>query len=89
MRNLALLLFGVVLAAINLVAQGKPVLVVQAFTVAPGVELPYDMKGSVTPVDGTSDRFTAICNSAWIALMFVMPIASRKPNRSGALRATR
>lgn len=44
MRNLALLLFGVVFAAINLVAQGKPVLVVQAFTVAPGVELPYDMK---------------------------------------------
>jgi Domain of unknown function (DUF4410) len=38
------LLIGVVLAAVSLSSQGKRVIVVQPFTVAAGVELPYDMK---------------------------------------------
>jgi hypothetical protein len=38
------LVVGVGLSAVSLSAQGKPVLVVQPFTAAPGVELPYDMK---------------------------------------------
>ena len=38
------LIIGVVLAAVSLSSQGKRVIVVQPFTVAAGVELPYDMK---------------------------------------------
>jgi hypothetical protein len=38
------LIIGVVLAAVSLSSQGKRIIVVQPFTVAGGVELPYDMK---------------------------------------------
>jgi hypothetical protein len=38
------LVLAIGLSAVSLSAQGKPVLVVQPFTAAPGVELPYDMK---------------------------------------------
>jgi Domain of unknown function (DUF4410) len=38
------LIIGVVLAAVSLSSQGKRIIVVQPFTVAAGVELPYDMK---------------------------------------------
>jgi hypothetical protein len=38
------LIIGVVLAAVSLSSQGKRTIVVQPFTVAAGVELPYDMK---------------------------------------------
>jgi hypothetical protein len=44
MKKLALVIVGLVVSTIALPAQNKPVLVVQAFTLAPGVELPYDMK---------------------------------------------
>ena len=44
MRTLLLLTTAVAIAASELVAQGKPVLVVHAFTAASGVELPYDLK---------------------------------------------
>jgi hypothetical protein len=39
-----LLVGGLALSPVALSAQDKPILVVQAFTTAPGVELPYDMK---------------------------------------------
>ena len=35
---------GLVLSVVGLSSQGKPVIVVQPFTVAAGVELPYDVK---------------------------------------------
>ena len=38
------LIIGIVLASVSLSSQGKRVIVVQPFTVAAGVELPYDMK---------------------------------------------
>ena len=38
------IVIGVVLSAVSLSSQGKRVIVVQPFTVAAGVELPYDMK---------------------------------------------
>jgi len=44
MKTLLRVAVGVGLCACTLTAQGKPVLVVQLFTVASGVTLPYDMK---------------------------------------------
>ena len=44
MKKSLLLVIGVAVSTIGLSSQGKRVLVVQAFTVATGVELPYDMK---------------------------------------------
>jgi hypothetical protein len=44
MKKCSLLIAGLALSSMNLAAQGKPVIVVQAFTAAPGVELPYDLK---------------------------------------------
>lgn len=44
MRKCLLLVIGLALSSITLFSQGKPVIVVQAFTVAAGVELPYDTK---------------------------------------------
>jgi hypothetical protein len=36
--------FVITLSAVTLSSQGKPLIVVEAFTAAPGVELPYDLK---------------------------------------------
>ena len=44
MKKCLLLSIGLGLSAVALSSQGKPVLVVQAFTTASGVDLPYDMK---------------------------------------------
>jgi len=44
MKKCLLLAIGLALAPIALASQDKPVLVVQVFTTASGVELPYDMK---------------------------------------------
>ena len=44
MKKCLLLSIGLALSAIALSAQGKPVIVVQVFTTASGVDLPYDMK---------------------------------------------
>jgi hypothetical protein len=44
MRKCLLLVTALVLAPVALSSQGKPVLVVQPFTAATGVELPYDLK---------------------------------------------
>lgn len=44
MKKCLLLTVGLALSAIALSSQGKPVIVVQAFTTASGVDLPYDMK---------------------------------------------
>jgi hypothetical protein len=44
MVNCLLLVLGLALSPTALSSQGKPVVVVEIFTVAPGVELPYDMK---------------------------------------------
>jgi hypothetical protein len=44
MRKCLLLVTALVLAPVVLSSQGKPVLVVQPFTAATGVELPYDLK---------------------------------------------
>ena len=44
MKKCLLLVVGLAVSTIGLSSQGKRVLVVQAFTVATGVELPYDMK---------------------------------------------
>ena len=44
MRKYLLPIVGLALSTIGLSAQGKPTIVVQAFTIAKGVELPYDMK---------------------------------------------
>ena len=44
MRTIRLLVVGLALSFAGLSAQGKPVLVVQPFTTAPDVTLPYDMK---------------------------------------------
>jgi hypothetical protein len=44
MKKCLLLIAGLALSTINLSAQGKPVIVVETFTAAPGVELPYDLK---------------------------------------------
>lgn len=44
MRKCLLLVVGLTLAPIALSSQDKPVIVVQAFTAAAGVELPYDLK---------------------------------------------
>jgi len=44
MRKFLLLIVGLVLSAGVLSSEGKPVIVVHAFTTASGVELPYDMK---------------------------------------------
>lgn len=44
MRKVSVLVVGLALASAVLSAQGKPVLVVNAFTAAPDVTLPYDMK---------------------------------------------
>jgi hypothetical protein len=44
MRRFWLLVVGLALSSAALSAQGKPVLVVNAFTTAPDVTLPYDMK---------------------------------------------
>lgn len=41
---LLVLVIGLALSPIALSAQGKPVIVVQVFTTASGVDLPYDMK---------------------------------------------
>jgi hypothetical protein len=44
MKKCLLVVIGVAVSIIGLSSQGKSVLVVKAFKVAPGVELPYDMK---------------------------------------------
>ena len=44
MKRCVLVAVGLVLSTAGLATQGKPVLVVHAFTVASGVDLPYDMK---------------------------------------------
>ena len=44
MKKCLLVVIGVAVSIIGLSSQGKRVLVVNAFTVAPSVELPYDMK---------------------------------------------
>ena len=44
MKRCLLLLVGLAVSTIGLSSQGKRVIVVQAFTIASGVELPYDMK---------------------------------------------
>jgi len=44
MRKCLLLVIGLAVSTMGLSAQGKRILVVQAFTVGAGVELPYDMK---------------------------------------------
>ena len=44
MRKLWLLVAGLALSPVGIFAQDKPVLVVQVFTTAAGVNLPYDMK---------------------------------------------
>ena len=44
MKKCLLLVAGIALSTVSLTAQGKPVIVVQPFTAAPGVELPYDLK---------------------------------------------
>jgi hypothetical protein len=44
MKKCLLLTAGLALSAIALSSQGKPVIVVQTFTTASGVDLPYDMK---------------------------------------------
>jgi hypothetical protein len=44
MKKLLLLIIGLVLSPIALFSQGKPAIVVQVFTTASGVVLPYDMK---------------------------------------------
>jgi hypothetical protein len=44
MKRCLLFIVGLALSAVGMSSQGKPVIVVQAFTTAPGVELPYDMK---------------------------------------------
>ena len=44
MKKCLLLTVGLALSAIALSSQGKPVIVVKAFTTASGVDLPYDMK---------------------------------------------
>ena len=43
MKKCLLLIVGLLVSTVGLSAQGKPVIVVQAFTTAPGVELPYDL----------------------------------------------
>ena len=44
MKKCLLLAIGLALSPMALSSQDKPVMVVQAFTAAPGVVLPYDMK---------------------------------------------
>jgi hypothetical protein len=44
MKKWLLLFAGLVVSAAVVSAQSKPIIVVQPFTAAPGVELPYDMK---------------------------------------------
>ena len=44
MKKCLLLIVGLALSAITVSSQGKPVIVVHAFTTASGVDLPYDMK---------------------------------------------
>jgi Domain of unknown function (DUF4410) len=44
MKKCLILIVGFVLSTIGVSAQGKPVIVVQAFTTAAGVQLPYDLK---------------------------------------------
>ena len=44
MKRCLLFIVGFTLATVGLSAQGKPVMVVQSFTAATGVELPYDLK---------------------------------------------
>jgi hypothetical protein len=44
MKKCLLLIVGFVLSTIAVSSQGKPVIVVQAFTTAAGVQLPYDLK---------------------------------------------
>ena len=44
MKKCLLLTIGLVLSAVALSSQGKPVIVVKTFTTAAGVDLPYDMK---------------------------------------------
>ena len=43
-KSWLLLVLGLILSTVVLSSQGKPVIVVKAFTTAAGVELPYDMK---------------------------------------------
>jgi hypothetical protein len=43
-KKFLLVVSGLVLSAIGLAAQGKPIIVVQAVTAPTGVELPYDLK---------------------------------------------
>jgi hypothetical protein len=44
MKKCLLLIVGFVLSTIGVSSQGRPVIVVQAFTTAAGVQLPYDLK---------------------------------------------
>jgi hypothetical protein len=43
MKRCLLLVLGLAFSVVALSSQGRPVLVVNAFTTSPGVELPYDM----------------------------------------------
>ena len=53
------------------------------------LERPYDMNGSVSPVVGIRARDTAMCMTAVIPTMAVIPTARNCPKGSGALRAIR
>lgn len=44
MKRILILLVGIAMSVTGLSSQGKPVLVVNAFTTGAGVELPYDLK---------------------------------------------
>jgi uncharacterized protein DUF4410 len=44
MKKSLLLTIGLILSAVALSSQGKPIIVVKTFTTASGVNLPYDMK---------------------------------------------
>lgn len=44
MKSYPLCIVAIALATAGLSSQGKPMIVVQPFTVAPGVKLPYDME---------------------------------------------
>ena len=44
MKKCLIVVIGLAVSIVGLSSQGKRLLVVKAFTVAPGVELPYDMK---------------------------------------------
>lgn len=50
-------------------------------------EPPWEMKGRGTPVMGAMETLTAMLRADWTAIQVVMPVARRKPNLSGELKA--